>query len=88
MFEAWGFGTYIWFAAFLAVGSAWVWFVLPETKGASMEEMDHVFGSNSGEEDAAMMRQARLDVGLTESLEDDGIRAEKKVAGMEEAESA
>lgn len=55
MFEAWGFGTYIWFAGFLMVGSIWVWFAVPETKGASME-MDHLFGSNSGEGDAAMLR--------------------------------
>lgn len=32
MFEAWAWGTYIFFAVFLFFGFFWVWFVLPETK--------------------------------------------------------
>ena len=84
MFEAWGWGTYIWFAAFLTGGIVWVWFVLPETKGASLEEMDRVFKSHTGEEDAAMLRQARYDVGLTDDLDDDAIRAEKVAVGVSE----
>ncbi|SPN98641.1 related to quinate transport protein [Cephalotrichum gorgonifer] len=88
MFEVWGFGTYIWFAGFLTAGIVWVWFCLPETKGASMEEMDRVFGSNSGEEDAALMRRVRYEVGLTDELEDDAMFAEKAAVGMTEHQSA
>ncbi|CBF83132.1 hypothetical protein AN3233.2 [Aspergillus nidulans FGSC A4] len=64
MFNMWAFGTYIWFAGFLTVGIFWVWFFLPETKGATLEEMDRVFKSRTGAEDAAMLAQARADVGL------------------------
>ncbi|KAL4932519.1 sugar porter family MFS transporter [Aspergillus undulatus] len=70
MFEAWAWGTYIFFAVFLAAGIVWVWFCLPETKGATLEEMDRVFGSRTGEEDAIMLAQARADVGLDHSTEE------------------
>lgn len=69
MLQAWEWGTYIFFAVFLAVGIAWVYFYLPETKGTSLEEMDRVFKSNTGERDAEMMREAQRDVGLTDFLE-------------------
>ncbi|KAJ6103438.1 hypothetical protein N7486_005865 [Penicillium sp. IBT 16267x] len=69
MLKAWEWGTYIFFAGFLAVGIAWVYFYLPETKGTSLEEMDRVFKSNTGERDAEMMREAQRDVGLTDFLE-------------------
>ncbi|KAJ5622502.1 hypothetical protein N7528_005734 [Penicillium herquei] len=69
MLQAWEWGTYIFFAVFLAVGIVWVWFFLPETKNASLEEMDRVFGSNTGERDAELMREAQRDVGLTAFVE-------------------
>lgn len=69
MLQAWEWGTYIFFAVFLAVGIAWVYFYLPETKGTSLEEMDRVFKSNTGERDAELMREAQRDVGLTDFLE-------------------
>ncbi|KIA75769.1 hypothetical protein HK57_00455 [Aspergillus ustus] len=81
MFEAWAWGTYIFFAVFLAAGIVWVWFCLPETKGASLEEMDRVFGSRTGEEDAIMLQQARADVGLDQHVEQ---LAEKAAIGRSE----
>lgn len=69
MLQAWEWGTYIFFAVFLAVGIAWVWFFLPETKNASLEEMDRVFGSHTGERDAELLREAQRDVGLTSFIE-------------------
>ncbi len=62
MFSAWSWGTYIFFAVFLAGGIVWVWFALPETKGATLEEMDRIFKSHTGEEDAIML--ARRLVGM------------------------
>lgn len=47
----------------------WVWFFLPETKNASLEEMDRVFKSNTGERDAELMAEAQRDVGLTAFIE-------------------
>ncbi|KAJ5936279.1 hypothetical protein N7454_005577 [Penicillium verhagenii] len=69
MLASWEWGTYIFFAVFLGIGIVWVWFYLPETKGTSLEEMDRVFGSKAGIQDAELMREARRDVGLTDFLE-------------------
>lgn len=64
MFAHWAWGTYIFFSVFLASGIVWVWFCLPETKGVTLEQMDYVFHSHSGAEDAKMLAEARRDVGL------------------------
>lgn len=69
MLEDWEWGTYIFFAAFLLVGIFWVWFFLPETKNASLEEMDRVFNSHTGEQDAEMLREAQRDVGYIAFVE-------------------
>jgi len=79
MFEAWKWGTYIFFAVFLAIGIVWIWFFLPETKGVTLEEMDAVFGSRSGVEDAIMLEEAQRDVGLTRALENSAISAAEGV---------
>ncbi|KAK9311250.1 general substrate transporter [Lipomyces starkeyi] len=68
MFASWAWGTYIFFAVFLAVGLVWVWWYLPETKNRTLEEMDRVFGSHSSEEDARLLAEAQTDVGLTAFL--------------------
>ena len=68
MFKAWAWGTYIFFAVFLAAGFFWVWLYLPETKNRTLEEMDRVFGSHSSEEDAQLLAEAQTDVGLTAFL--------------------
>lgn len=75
MLEAWAWGTYIFFSVFLAVGIVWVHFQLPETKGATLEEMDRVFKSRTGEEDAIMLAEARRQIGLSMTLETDAIKA-------------
>lgn len=64
MLAAWGWGTYIFFAAFLACGVVWVHFCLPETKGVSLEDMDRVFKSHQGEIDKALLAEARHELGL------------------------
>ncbi|KAF2108571.1 quinate permease [Lophiotrema nucula] len=75
MLEAWAWGTYIFFAVFLAAGIVWVHFCLPETKGVTLEEMDRVFGSRTGEQDAIMLAEARRDIGLSMNLETSAIKA-------------
>lgn len=69
MFAAWAWGTYIFFAVFLFVGIFWVWFALPETKGATLEDMDRVFKSHTGHEDALMLAEIRRNVGLIQASE-------------------
>ncbi|KAF2441808.1 quinate permease [Karstenula rhodostoma CBS 690.94] len=77
MLENWAWGTYIFFAVFLAVGIVWVIFQLPETKGATLEEMDRVFGSRTGAEDAILLAEARREIGLSMMLEADAVNAVK-----------
>ncbi|KAK7219545.1 hypothetical protein V2G26_007548 [Clonostachys chloroleuca] len=84
MFEKLEWGTYIFFAVFLAGSIVWIYFCLPETKGATLEEMDRVFGSHTGEEDAVLLNEARRDVGLLDLLEQDAIKAEKDMLNENE----
>ena len=51
MLRTLGFGTYIFFAAWCLVALLFVFFVVPETKGKSLEEMDEVFGDNAAHEE-------------------------------------
>lgn len=83
MLNAWEWGTYIFFAGFLLVGICWVYFFLPETKNVTLEEMDKVFGSNAGEQDAELLREAQREVGLTACLE----RMSKGAPGAMEKDS-
>lgn len=41
-----GFGTYIFFACFCFSMVIFVWFLVPETKGLSLETMNELFGMN------------------------------------------
>lgn len=77
MFKAWKWGTYIFFAVFLLAGIVWVWFCLPETKGVTLEEMDRVFGSHSGAEDARILAEVRREIGMISDLEGKGSEASK-----------
>ncbi|KAF7560861.1 hypothetical protein G7046_g3286 [Stylonectria norvegica] len=70
MFQAWAWGTYIFFSVFLIAGIAWVYFFLPETKNTSLEEMDRIFKSQTGERDSQLMDEARTEVGLTTFVAD------------------
>ncbi|KAH7311317.1 quinate permease [Stachybotrys elegans] len=93
MFETWEWGTYIFFAVFLGGGIAWVWWYLPETKGATLEEMDGVFKSRTGAEDIIMLETARRDVGITDidnagGSKDPSIVTEKGVVANEHKEDA
>ncbi|CEL63148.1 Quinate permease OS=Neurospora crassa (strain ATCC 24698 / 74-OR23-1A / CBS 708,71 / DSM 1257 / FGSC 987) GN=qa-y PE=3 SV=2 [Rhizoctonia solani AG-1 IB] len=42
------YGTFIFFGLFSLMGGAFVHFLVPETKGLTLEEMDLAFGDNSG----------------------------------------
>jgi len=44
LMQAIDWGLYLVFASFALIMMLWVYFVLPETKGKSLEEIDHMFG--------------------------------------------
>ncbi|KAL3425650.1 MFS quinate transporter [Phlyctema vagabunda] len=69
MLEAWAWGTYIFFAGFLGVGILWVWWFLPETKNTTLEDMDRVFGSRTGEADAILLGEIHRELGLLPSVD-------------------
>ncbi|EFX04231.1 sugar transporter [Grosmannia clavigera kw1407] len=48
MLKSMRYGTYIFFAAFCAIGAAFVWQFVPETKDKTLEELDVYFGGDAG----------------------------------------
>ncbi|KAG7089541.1 hypothetical protein E1B28_011214 [Marasmius oreades] len=73
------YGTFIFFGAFSLLGGLFILFFVPETKGVSLEEMEEVFGGNTG---LAREDQQRLDtinarLGLVQNVEEDKGSLEK-----------
>ncbi|GAQ07044.1 sugar transporter STL1 [Aspergillus lentulus] len=48
-----GYGAYVFFAVFCLLALIWTFFFIPETKGRTLEQMDHVFKDNSSEAEKA-----------------------------------
>ncbi|KAF5855817.1 hypothetical protein ETB97_008341 [Aspergillus alliaceus] len=68
-----GFGAYTFFAVFCLLALIWTFFFVPETKGRTLEQMDHVFKDNSSEAEQA--RRHAIEVEL--------LRAESERHAME-----
>jgi hypothetical protein len=63
------YGTYIFFGILTAGGAAFIYFVLPETKGLSLEEMDILFGSvGVAGREQERWKEVHDEVGLTTLL--------------------
>lgn len=62
MIQGTGFGTYVFFAVFCFLSFIWVFFLVPETNGRSLEQMDEVFNDRSGTEEIARRREIMTDV--------------------------
>jgi MFS family permease len=57
MLEHITYGTYLFYLAFMLMGIAYVIWILPETYGKSLEEMDLAFGSTQAQEESERMEE-------------------------------
>ena len=62
MIQSISYGTYVFFAVFCVLSFFWSWFLAPETKLKTLEEMDQVFNDHVGEQDAAMRQAIRREI--------------------------
>ena len=65
------FGTYIFFAGFCLLMFLWVFFLVPETRFKTLEEMDMVFGDNLGQKDQERMGEIMREFGMEEEIGSD-----------------
>ncbi|KAK0736021.1 general substrate transporter [Apiosordaria backusii] len=69
MLEGITYGTYILFGLLTYMGAAFVWFLVPETKRLTLEEMDIIFGSEgTAQADFERMEEINNEIGLTRIL--------------------
>ncbi|KAM0438558.1 hypothetical protein ACHAPT_001308 [Fusarium lateritium] len=67
------YGTYILFGLLTYLGAAFIYFVVPETKRLSLEEMDLIFGSEgTAQADAERMDEINREIGLAHILSQGG----------------
>ncbi|TEA14964.1 High-affinity glucose transporter [Colletotrichum sidae] len=57
MMDSIGFGTYAFFSAWCFIASVWAYYLVPETKGRTLEQMDEVFKDTSAQEEKEIIRQ-------------------------------
>ena len=82
-------GLYLFFAVWLFLGALFVWFIVPETKNKTLEEMDLVFGSFTAQKDKDILSAIRSEVGLTQLLRgDSSVGAGEHVSVDEKGNSA
>ncbi|KAF5541772.1 sugar transporter [Fusarium mexicanum] len=63
------YGTYIFFSVLTYIVAAFVWFVVPETKRLSLEEMDILFGSaGTAQSELEHMERINNEIGLNRLL--------------------
>ncbi|KAL1583278.1 hypothetical protein WHR41_07841 [Cladosporium halotolerans] len=75
------FGAFIFFGVITTIGVIWVYFLVPETKGRTLEEMDEIFGSGDARfaaEDQARKERIEREIGLTALLTGDDSGMEQK----------
>lgn len=55
-----GYGTYVFFGIMCILCGIWALFLVPETNGKTLEEMDEVFGDTAAMEEKEVMREAAM----------------------------
>lgn len=80
------YGTYILFGLITTLGAAFIWFLVPETKRLTLEEMDTIFGSEGAAlRDQERMEEINRELGLTGLAGDasSGVEHDTKVVSTE-----
>ncbi|CRG91795.1 putative quinate permease [Talaromyces islandicus] len=52
-----GYGTYIFFGGMCFLAGVWAFFLVPETSGKTLEEIDELFGDSSWQEETQIIRE-------------------------------
>lgn len=65
MLETLRWGTYIFFAAFSFLAFLFTFFLVPETKGKSLEDMDEIFGDTAARDEKQRLFNIAASLGLT-----------------------
>ena len=55
MLESIWFGMYIFYGSMCFLASIWAYFLVPETMGKTLEQMDFVFGDNAAQEEREIL---------------------------------
>lgn len=60
------YGTFIFFGIICFLAAAFIYFMVPETKGLTLEEMDEIFGDEAGNaaDDRARLERIYTELGL------------------------
>lgn len=73
------YGTYIIFGLLTYLGAAFIWFIVPETKRLTLEEMDVVFGSEgTAASDFERMEEINKEIGLDALLRHGTANSDEK----------
>jgi sugar porter (SP) family MFS transporter len=84
LLESITYGTYILFGLVTLLGSAFIWFFVPETKRLSLEEMDIIFGSEgAAQKDQERMAEINQEIGLTALSGRGGHHSDSIIMGSE-----
>lgn len=65
MLQSLTWGTDIFFCVWTVLGGLFIWFLVPETKGKTLEEMNAVFGSHTTSDELVALAEVQQEVGLT-----------------------
>ncbi|KAJ7175065.1 MFS monosaccharide transporter [Mycena crocata] len=68
MMEASPAGTFATFATACFLAYLWATYIVPETAGVALEDMDRVFGTEVGREDAVRRRDVEEELGLRDAI--------------------
>ncbi|RAH47357.1 sugar porter family MFS transporter [Aspergillus brunneoviolaceus CBS 621.78] len=58
-----GYRTYIFFAVMCTLAGVWAFFLVPETSGKTLEEIDSLFGDAGGHQERHIVREALAEAG-------------------------